>query len=191
MKRHEAREKAIQTLFQIELSKLEVDEAIEFALDGEESDPFYEQLVTGTLEHIEDIDALLVENLKNWRLDRLGNVERTILRMATFELLYVETIPENVTINEAVELAKSFADEEAGKLVNGVLGNIIKEDKKNRDKTPDQLQKNLKTTGDERDGSSDRRETSGSIISRNVKRTCGSTSRTWHRTETESRVDWG
>ncbi|MFP3423179.1 transcription antitermination factor NusB, partial [Bacillus sp. SIMBA_161] len=45
-----------------------------------------------------------------------------------FELLYVETIPENVTINEAVELAKSFADEEAGKLVNGVLGNIIKED---------------------------------------------------------------
>ncbi|MFP3394393.1 transcription antitermination factor NusB, partial [Brevibacillus sp. SIMBA_076] len=81
-----------------------------------------EQLVTGTLEHIEDIDALLVENLKNWRLDRLGNVERTILRMATFELLYVETIPENVTINEAVELAKSFADEEAGKLVNGVLG---------------------------------------------------------------------
>ncbi|MGA9468231.1 MAG: transcription antitermination factor NusB, partial [Exiguobacterium marinum] len=80
------------------------------------------------LEHIEDIDALLVENLKNWRLDRLGNVERTILRMATFELLYVETIPENVTINEAVELAKSFADEEAGKLVNGVLGNIIKED---------------------------------------------------------------
>lgn len=128
MKRHEAREKAIQTLFQIEVSKLEVDEAIEFALDGEESDPFYEQLVTGTLKHIEDIDALLVENLKNWRLDRLGNVERTILRMATFELLYVETIPENVTINEAVELAKSFADEEAGKLVNGVLGNIIKED---------------------------------------------------------------
>ncbi|MBG0917295.1 transcription antitermination factor NusB [Exiguobacterium sp. SRB7LM] len=128
MKRHEAREKAIQTLFQIEVSKLEVDEAIEFALDGAESDPFYEQLVTGTLEHIEDIDALLVENLKNWRLDRLGNVERTILRMATFELLYVETIPENVTINEAVELAKSFADEEAGKLVNGVLGNIIKED---------------------------------------------------------------
>lgn len=128
MKRHEAREKAIQTLFQIEVSKLEVDEAIEFALDGEESDPFYEQLVTGTLEHIDDIDPLLVENLKNWRLDRLGNVERTILRMATFELLYVETIPENVTINEAVELAKSFGDEEAGKLVNGVLGNIIKED---------------------------------------------------------------
>ena len=128
MKRHEAREKAIQTLFQIEVSKLKVDEAIEFALDGEESDPFYEQLVMGTLEHIEDIDVLLTENLKNWRLDRLGNVERTILRMATFELLYVETIPENVTINEAVELAKSFADEEAGKLVNGVLGNIIKED---------------------------------------------------------------
>ncbi|WP_214824281.1 transcription antitermination factor NusB [Exiguobacterium algae] len=128
MKRHEAREKAIQTLFQIEVSKLEVDEAIEFALDGAESDPFYEQLVTGTLEHKDDIDVLLVENLKNWRLERLGNVERTILRMAAFELLYVETIPENVTINEAVELAKSFADEEAAKLVNGVLGNIIKED---------------------------------------------------------------
>lgn len=126
MKRHEAREKAIQTLFQIEVSKLEVDEAIEFALDGMESDPFYEQLVVETLEKKDEIDELLVENLKNWRLDRLGNVERTILRMATYELLYVETIPDKVTINEAVELAKSFADEEAAKLVNGVLGNIIK-----------------------------------------------------------------
>ncbi|MCT4783685.1 MULTISPECIES: transcription antitermination factor NusB [Exiguobacterium] len=126
MKRHEAREKAIQTLFQIEVSKLEVEDAIEFALDGTESDPFYEQLVTETLEKQEEIDALLVENLKNWRLDRLGNVERTILRMAAYELLYVETIPESVTINEAVELAKSFSDEEASKLVNGVLGNIIK-----------------------------------------------------------------
>ncbi|WP_070327057.1 transcription antitermination factor NusB [Exiguobacterium aurantiacum] len=126
MKRHEAREKAIQTLFQIEVSKLEVDEAIEFALDGMDSDPFYEQLVVGTLEKKDEIDALLIENLKNWRLDRLGNVERTILRMATYELLYVETIPDKVTINEAVELAKSFADEEAAKLVNGVLGNIIK-----------------------------------------------------------------
>ncbi|OGX80328.1 transcription antitermination factor NusB [Exiguobacterium sp. SH4S7] len=126
MKRHEAREKAIQTLFQIEVSKLEVDEAIEFALDGMETDPFYEQLVVETLEKKDEIDALLIENLKNWRLDRLGNVERTILRMATYELLYVETIPDKVTINEAVELAKSFADEEAAKLVNGVLGNIIK-----------------------------------------------------------------
>ncbi|KGI85716.1 MULTISPECIES: transcription antitermination factor NusB [unclassified Exiguobacterium] len=126
MKRHEAREKAIQTLFQIEVSKLEVDEAIEFALDGMDSDPFYEQLVVETLEKKDEIDELLVENLKNWRLDRLGNVERTILRMATYELLYVETIPDKVTINEAVELAKSFADEEAAKLVNGVLGNIIK-----------------------------------------------------------------
>ncbi|TCI24440.1 transcription antitermination factor NusB [Exiguobacterium sp. SH3S2] len=126
MKRHEAREKAIQTLFQIEVSKLEVDEAIEFALDGMDSDPFYEQLVVGTLEKKDEIDELLIENLKNWRLDRLGNVERTILRMATYELLYVETIPDKVTINEAVELAKSFADEEAAKLVNGVLGNIIK-----------------------------------------------------------------
>ncbi|MCT4776527.1 MULTISPECIES: transcription antitermination factor NusB [Exiguobacterium] len=126
MKRHEAREKAIQTLFQIEVSKLEVDEAIEFALDGMDSDPFYEQLVVETLEKKDEIDELLIENLKNWRLDRLGNVERTILRMATYELLYVETIPDKVTINEAVELAKSFADEEAAKLVNGVLGNIIK-----------------------------------------------------------------
>ncbi|TCI56394.1 transcription antitermination factor NusB [Exiguobacterium sp. SH1S21] len=126
MKRHEAREKAIQTLFQIEVSNLEVDEAIEFALDGMDSDPFYEQLVVGTLEKKDEIDELLIENLKNWRLDRLGNVERTILRMATYELLYVETIPDKVTINEAVELAKSFADEEAAKLVNGVLGNIIK-----------------------------------------------------------------
>lgn len=126
MKRHEAREKAIQTLFQIEVSKLEVDEAIEFALDGMDSDPFYEQLVVETLEKKDEIDERLIENLKNWRLDRLGNVERTILRMAAYELLYVETIPDKVTINEAVELAKSFADEEAAKLVNGVLGNIIK-----------------------------------------------------------------
>lgn len=127
MKRHEAREKAVQTLFQIDVSQLEVEAAMEFALDGQETSEFYEVLVRGTLEHLDSIDAQLRDNLKNWSLERLGNVERTILRMATYELLFVDEVPQKVTLNEAVELTKAFADEEAAKLVNGVLGNLVKE----------------------------------------------------------------
>lgn len=121
MKRREAREKAIQTLFQLDNSEqLSVDEAITYIIN-ETPDAFYEKLVRGTIENIDSIDSSLVEKLENWSLDRLPKIERTVLRLAVFELLFGGDVPHRVVLNEAIELCKVFGDEKSGRFVNGVL----------------------------------------------------------------------
>lgn len=120
MKRREAREKAIQTLFQLDNSELSVDEAIGYIVDGP-LDSFYEQLVHGTAEHVAEIDNELANKLENWSIDRLPKIERTVLRLAVYELLYNEEVPNRVILNEAIELCKTFGDEKSGRFVNGVL----------------------------------------------------------------------
>ncbi|GEK30996.1 N utilization substance protein B [Kurthia zopfii] len=121
MKRREAREKALQTLFQLENTEMTVEAAIEHAVAEGKSSTFFEQLVHGTVDHLEEIDASLESKLEKWSLNRLAKIERTILRLAAFELLYTPETPSNVVINEAVEISKTFGDEQSGKFVNGVL----------------------------------------------------------------------
>jgi len=121
MKRREAREKALQTLFQLENTEMTVEDAIEHAVAEGKSSTFFEQLVHGTVDHLEEIDASLESKLEKWSLNRLAKIERTILRLAAFELLYTPETPSNVVINEAVEISKTFGDEQSGKFVNGVL----------------------------------------------------------------------
>ena len=121
MKRRLAREKAIQALFQIDVSDAEVNGAMEYVLDGEKSDPFFKRLVEGTVAHRKTIDETIKNHLEKWGFDRLGNVDRTILRMAVYEILFEEDIPKNVTVNEAIELAKLYGGEESGRFINGVL----------------------------------------------------------------------
>lgn len=125
MKRRLAREKAIQALFQIDVSNTDIDDAKAFVLDGEETDPFFEQLVDHTLLHLNAIDQTIKAHLENWRLDRIGNVDRAILRLAIYEIKYENDIPVNVTMNEAVELAKVFGGDESSRFVNGVLSKIL------------------------------------------------------------------
>ncbi|MBD7906790.1 transcription antitermination factor NusB [Sporosarcina gallistercoris] len=120
MKRREAREKAVQTLFQLDGTTLPVEEAISYITEGP-IDSFYEMLVKGTREKQEAIDKILIEKLENWSLDRLPKIERTVLRLAVFELLYNEDVPHKVAVNEAIELCKTFGDEKSGRFVNGVL----------------------------------------------------------------------
>jgi N utilization substance protein B len=123
MKRREAREKAVQTLFQLDSTDLTVNEAITYIID-KSSNSFYEELVHGTVENREEIDRVLTENLENWSLDRLPKIERTILRLAVFELNHHSDTPARVVINEAIELCKTFSDEQSGRFVNGVLSKI-------------------------------------------------------------------
>lgn len=124
MKRRTAREKALQSLFQIDVSDTEPNEAMQHALDGQESDAFFEQLVYGVLENKEKIDEMIKQHLVNWKLDRLANVDRAILRLSAYEMIFLEDIPVNVSMNEAIELAKQFGDDKSAKFVNGVLSNI-------------------------------------------------------------------
>ncbi|WP_210128466.1 MULTISPECIES: transcription antitermination factor NusB [unclassified Staphylococcus] len=127
MSRKESRTQAFQTLFQLEMknSDLTIDEAISFIKDDNpdlEFD-FINWLVTGVKDHESVLDNKIAPHLKDWTIDRLLKSDRIILRMSTFELLNSET-PQKVIINEAVELAKQFSDDEHYKFINGVLSNI-------------------------------------------------------------------
>lgn len=124
MNRRTARSKALQALFQIALSETEPTEAINNILEDEPSDPFLEQIVFGTAKKLDELDEIIRPYLKNWKLERIGNVDRTILRMAVYEMQYIDDIPANVTINEAVELAKAYGDDTTKKFVNGVLSKL-------------------------------------------------------------------
>ena len=106
MKRHEAREKALQVLFQLDNTELTIDDAISHILEEDEQDAFFEQLVRGTADRMEEIDAHLKDKLENWSLHRLPKIERTVLRLAVYELLWMEDVPNRVVLNEAIELCK-------------------------------------------------------------------------------------
>ena len=127
MKRHEAREKALQVLFQLDSTDLPVEEAIEHVLEERKSNAFLEQLVRGTIEHKEAIDAELEEKLENWTLSRLPKIERTVLRLSVYELLYMQDTPQKVVLNEAIELCKVFSDDKSSKFVNGVLSKFTQQ----------------------------------------------------------------
>lgn len=125
MKRRTAREKSLQALYQIDVSGTEPEEAVANVLEEEPADEYLRKSVTETIKHLEEIDTLIKAHLEKWSFDRLAKVDRNILRLAVFEIKYAEDIPEKVAINEAIELAKQFSDEQSGKFINGVLSRII------------------------------------------------------------------
>ena len=125
MKRRIAREKALQSIFQIDMNETSPKDAIDYVLDGEASDDYLEKLVEGVTEHIEEMDSILTKHLEKWTIDRLATVDRNILRVAVYEMIYCkEDVPVNVAINEALEIAKIYGDESSSKFINSVLSKI-------------------------------------------------------------------
>jgi N utilization substance protein B len=94
---------------------------------SEDAETYLRRLVEGVLAHQKEIDTVLRRHLKRWRLERLTVLDRAILRLGAVEILYFNDVPPKVSINEAVEVAKKFGDDEAGKFVNGVLDSIYRE----------------------------------------------------------------
>ena len=92
-----------------------------------EVDEFLKRIVLGVLEHCGELDRLIEQYLENWRLDRINVIDRNILRMALYELLYCEEIPPKVTINEAIDLGKRYGSEDSGSFINGILDRIQNE----------------------------------------------------------------
>jgi N utilization substance protein B len=88
---------------------------------------FADLLVARTVEHVEEIDALIQRHAENWRLDRMAVVDRNILRLATQEFLYDTETPKSVVINEAIEIARRFSAQEAPQFINGILDSIMRE----------------------------------------------------------------
>ncbi|MBB5173070.1 transcription antitermination factor NusB [Texcoconibacillus texcoconensis] len=127
MNRRLVRIRAVQALYQVDLTEEDPVLAIEAALEEEEEgDDFLTKLVEGTVNHLDEVDECIKEHLTNWSLDRIGNVDRAILRLATYEMLYEQEIPMNASLNEAIDLAKGFNGEESGRFVNGVLSSVSK-----------------------------------------------------------------
>jgi transcription antitermination protein NusB len=125
MKRRTAREKALQALFQIDISNSEPTSAIEHVLEGEAGDEYLSRLVLGVVEQKASIDSLISENLEKWSIDRLATVDRNLLRIATFEMKFFRNeIPENVILDEAIEIAKIYGDDQSSKFINGVLSKV-------------------------------------------------------------------
>ncbi len=124
MKRRTAREKALQALFQIDLAQTEVQDAISNVLEDQPKDAYLEFLVVGAVENLEKIDEIIKANLENWTIDRLGNIDRNILRIATFEMLKSTDVPVNVVIDESIEIAKVYGDDQSSKFVNAVLSKV-------------------------------------------------------------------
>lgn len=118
---------ALQLLFQAEASGRSVADVLsgEYALSEGPLDEYGELLARGTYEHLADIDAVLSEASRNWSLSRVSATDRNLLRIALFEILYVDEVASAVAIDECVELAKAFgSSEESSRFVNGILGRI-------------------------------------------------------------------
>ncbi|MEK3890783.1 transcription antitermination factor NusB [Bacillus sp. FSL K6-3431] len=124
MKRRIAREKALQAMYQIDMSEADPAEALKNVLEDESPDPFLQKLVEGTVANLEEIDQEISKHLERWTIDRLAKVDVSILRIGAYELLYTDDVPQNVVINEAIEIAKLFGDEKSGKFVNGILSKV-------------------------------------------------------------------
>lgn len=128
MTRSEARRNAFLYVFQIYANDdVFMDEPIDLEDDLVlDSDVFTKQIVDTTLEHIEEIDDVIVSSLKGWTIDRLSKVSLAILRISIAQMLYMKDIPIGVVINEAVELSKHFGDKDDYQFINGSLSKIEK-----------------------------------------------------------------
>ena len=127
-KRSQAREIALQTLYELDVRGEEAVHEIEAIIAAIIKDPeiqeFSKDLVVGTWENRAEVDNHIEEVARNWEISRMAVVERNVLRLATYELVFRDDIPPLVSINEAVEIVKKFSTRNSGAFVNGILDNI-------------------------------------------------------------------
>jgi N utilization substance protein B len=130
MNRKLSRDKTMELLFGMTLSKDTTEEAIEGFIENYEGDikeidlTYVKQALIGIENNKEAIDTVVSENLHNWKIDRISKVNLSILRLATYEILYDEQVPRAVVINEALEITRRYSDEKSVSFINGVLDKI-------------------------------------------------------------------
>jgi transcription antitermination factor NusB len=127
-RRRKARELAVQVLFGLEFSSDSPTDVFDLICEvfnpGRAIRSFSKELVRGVCKKRDDLDALIGNASKNWRLDRMSLLDKCILRLAAFEILFMDDIPPKVSIDEAVEIGKKFGSDGSGGFINGVLDNI-------------------------------------------------------------------
>jgi N utilization substance protein B len=128
-----SRERALQILFQYDIHGkpgVWLEEFWKPLDDSDETRAFAERLVNGVLEHKAELDRVIGAYSTNWKVGRMQVVDRNILRLGAFELFWLDEVPAKVTVNEAIELAKDFGDDEAAKFVNGILDKVLSSESK-------------------------------------------------------------
>lgn len=131
MKRRTARECALQLLFQYDFTqripdKKDLQDFWSIRMEPDDIRSFAEEIFYGTVEHLKEIDRTISSVAENWSMQRMAAVDRNILRIATYELLYRPDIPVPVSINEAIEIAKRYASQDSPSFINGILDRIAK-----------------------------------------------------------------
>jgi len=125
-----SRELALQVLFQIDLVNANMEESLKYIFErdkfSEEVKEFTLIITKGVVSNLNEIDKTIKHYTDNWSLERITNIDRNLLRIAIYEILYMKDIPKSVSINEAVELAKKYGTKNSFSFVNGVLGKINK-----------------------------------------------------------------
>jgi N utilization substance protein B len=126
--RRQARELAMQALFYMDMQNNVSLQMLENFCGNfppsKKAQPFFLKLVNGVLEEGSEIDALIEKFSKNWKISRMACVDRNVMRIAVYELLYCDDIPAKVSINEAVDIGKKFGTEESGAFINGIMDSI-------------------------------------------------------------------
>lgn len=130
MSRRLAREAALKALFAVDLGKIPLDRVMaevlaEWPLTAQH-EAFARELAAGALKHRAEADELIEQLAVDWTVERMAAVDRNILRLAIYEIFHRPDIPDSVAVNEAVELAKKFGEEDSSKFVNGILGEIVR-----------------------------------------------------------------
>ena len=151
--RREARELALRMLFQLDVGKQPVEEVVEAALAqchlDDKNRAFAEDLVRGALANLVTLDERLTAASTDWALDRQAAVDRNILRIAAYEMLFRPDAPVAAVVNEAVELAKKYSTAESGRFVNGVLGGLARQPRGEDAPAQDSPESDLESNGDE------------------------------------------
>lgn len=137
-RRRQARELALQLLYAIEITGQSLNDTIKYHTrinDIPNKVPvsdFTRTLIKTVLSHLPEVDRSLQEVIANWRLERLSHIDRNLLRLAVCEIYYFDDIPPKVTINEYIEIAKDFGDEDSPSFINGILDRIARESPKGK-----------------------------------------------------------
>ena len=130
MGRKKARDNAFKCIYQLEfMDDKNVEKLLEYCYDENQNTDnekeYIQKVVNGVVENLSIIDDNILKNLKNWTINRIAKIDLTILRLAIYEILYLEDIPAKVSVNEAVELAKEYGGTDSKSFVNGLLAKII------------------------------------------------------------------
>ena len=133
-KRRLARENCLQSLYEIDIAHFDAESVIESferhdVSKDESAFAFYKELFSSTINHIDQIDEIISGVSKNWDIERMPAVDRSILRMAVCEMMILASAPVAVVIDEAIEMAKKYSTDNSGRFVNGVLDNIARHHK--------------------------------------------------------------